>query len=231
LICIAILDSVLVLFGMYPREPVLQSYLKEAVSSGILSLHVFVTTFLQAAHARLDAAALDMLCRIAIEAHYSSNIPILSPAALASERPDAVLVTIQDALFVLQTAYSLPATHFHHFMDSSGELFILLANSFTPLKEMSSGLALACAGEARNFYDQFQHLLPPAVGLALHHLLQGLTLFSNDDITLLRGPQLAQSTLGKDILSPNEGNEVVTCSLLLYSLVGYRILRALQLQT
>ena len=88
----------------------------------MISLPVFVATLLQAARnpELHNAATLDMLCRIALDAHFSTGQPVVA----FDESPILVLGVVQDALSLLEVAYTLPVSHFHQLTTSSSELLI-----------------------------------------------------------------------------------------------------------
>jgi mediator of RNA polymerase II transcription subunit 5 len=219
------IDSVFVLFTSYPGDPILQAYIREAISSGILPLSVYVATFLQAARARLDAATLDGLCKTAIHAHGRTN-PLLS----LLDGADAVLATIQDAIFVLQTAlqtaYAVPTAPLRRLIESSSELVAYLVNSFTSAvnitnaSNITSDASIACAEDAKALLLGFPDFLSPGVQHALQNLVATLNLFTNDESTLFRPIQLAQWSAGKDVLQPGEDSDTVTCALLLSHMAG-----------
>ncbi|KAJ4476775.1 hypothetical protein J3R30DRAFT_3704528 [Lentinula aciculospora] len=118
----SISNSVLILYRSYPGDPALHDYLKYGLKDGMISLAVFVATLLQAArHPELhNAATLDMLCRIALDAHFSSGQPLVA----LDESPIVVLGVVQDALGLLEIAHTLPVSHFHQLTTSSSELLI-----------------------------------------------------------------------------------------------------------
>ncbi|KAJ7070959.1 hypothetical protein C8F01DRAFT_1244634 [Mycena amicta] len=154
----ALSNSVLVLYRSFPGDPVLQEYLKIAFQSQLLSLAVFVSTLLSAARSTElhSPATLDMLCRIALDAHFSSG---QSSADLADyDSPITVLNTLQDALALLRVAHELPMSHFHQLTTSASELVALLFScveiSKGPPAECMALLADANAMLAHNSISQ-----------------------------------------------------------------------------
>lgn len=108
----------------------------------MISLAVFIATLLQAARSPElhNAATLDMLCRIALDAHFSSGQPPVGSVVAFDESPIVVLGVVQDALGLLEIAHSLPVSHFHQLTTSSSELVIrrLFASSrVVPLSHLS----------------------------------------------------------------------------------------------
>lgn len=134
-------DSVLVLYRFYPGDPDLQDYLKFAIQDGLLSIAVFVATLLQAARSpELHApATLNTLCRVALDAHYSSGLPPVGSVVPYGESPITILGTVQDALALLRTAHSLPMSHFHQLTASASELLILLLSCVSDISQVSTG--------------------------------------------------------------------------------------------
>ncbi|ETW87289.1 hypothetical protein HETIRDRAFT_307456, partial [Heterobasidion irregulare TC 32-1] len=218
-------DSVLILLSLYPGDFALQSYLRDAIHDGILSLGVFVTTFLLAARSPdlHDPATLDMLCRIAIESHFSSGLLLSSSSVISfTESPDGILTSIRNALELLKTAHSLPISHFHRLIESVGYLVTLLTSSFTDISKVPRAQAMACAEEIREAQQMFS--LSQDVREALAVFAHHLDIWNDGSSTpILEMPPMhtVQPSLGKgDILAPGTESDVVTCSLMLYHLVS-----------
>ncbi|KAF8973994.1 hypothetical protein BDZ97DRAFT_1777866 [Flammula alnicola] len=199
-------NSVLVLYRSYPGDPGLQDYLKAAIQDGILPVSTFVATLLQAARSSElhIPATLDTLCRIALDAHYSSGQPPIGSVVPFSESPTVVLGTVQDALALLRTAYSLPMSHFHQLTTSVSELVIF---SYP----VSTAQALVHFSDVRQVLDTF---------------VMSLTLLIGDDVKAAREAQMMhtiQFALGKgDILGPSSDTDIITLGLLLNCMVTYR---------
>ncbi|KAI0051771.1 hypothetical protein FA95DRAFT_1534184 [Auriscalpium vulgare] len=216
----AISNSVLILFSSYAGDPSLQGYLKEAIQSDLLSLPIFVTTFLQAARSPElhNAATLDILCRIAIDAQFASGPNPMSTVILFSEGPDLVLATIRDGLVLLKTAYTLPISHFHRLIESVGELLIMLLNSVADVSKASNAQVAACVDDAKGVLQLFP--LNPVVRMALEKFVVSLSSFADADIMGQHQIVPLHSSLTKgDILAPSPENDIVSCSLVLYHLV------------
>ncbi|THH20641.1 hypothetical protein EW146_g766 [Bondarzewia mesenterica] len=216
-----LVHSVLILFSLYPGDFSLQTYLTDAIEDGLLSLGIFVATFLQAARSPElhNPATLDMLCRIAIESHFTSGLLLSSSSLISfSESPDAILASIRDALELLRVAHSLPFSHFHRLLESVGYLVTLLLGSFTEISNVSRAQAMACMEEIRDVLQMFQ--LSQEVREALEVFVQNLGGSSFiRDVQAIRPVQ----SLGKgDILSPGSESDTISCSLMLYHLVSSR---------
>ncbi|KAI0067732.1 hypothetical protein BV25DRAFT_1819150 [Artomyces pyxidatus] len=219
----AISNSVLVLFSSYPGDSTLQGYIREAIQQGLLSLAIFVATFLQAARSPElhNATTLDTLCRIAVESPLSSASSSATAALVFSEGADAILSTIRDALVLLRTAYTLPTSHFHRLLESVGELLMVLLNTFMDSGKCSSTQAIACIDDAKGILQLFP--LNQDVREALEHFVVSLTLVAEEDPTATREVQMMhniQSSLAKgDVLAPGSDTDEVSCGLILYHLV------------
>jgi len=133
-------NSVLVLYRSYPGDPDLQDYLKFAIQDGLLSVAIFTATLLQAARSpELHApTTLDTLCRLALDAHYSSGLPPVGSVVSYGESPITVLGTVQDALALLRTAHSLPMSPYHQLTTSASELVILLLSCVSDISQFST---------------------------------------------------------------------------------------------
>jgi mediator of RNA polymerase II transcription subunit 5 len=169
-------DSVLILCNSYPNNITLGNYLKHAIQDGILSVSVFVATFLQAAHSPdlQNSSTLDLLCRIALDAHYSSGLPPIGSVISYSESPIVLLGTIQDALALLRTAHSLPISH--QLTTSASELVILLLSCVTDISQVSTAQALVHYADASDMLHTLsltpdvRHVLETFV-MSLRHVL------------------------------------------------------------
>lgn len=216
------LDSVLVLFRNYPGDPVLQVYLKYAIQHGLLSLSTFVATFLSAARSPdlHKAATLDILCRVALDAHYASGMPAIGSLVSFTESMVAVLATVQDAMALLRVAHSLPVSHFHQLTTSASELLILLISCVADLAQIPTSQAALIFANAN---DLLQMRLSPEVRQVLENLVLSLSLIIGDDAKAAREAQMVHSmqlALGKnDILGRGSDADIITCSLVLHSLV------------
>jgi mediator of RNA polymerase II transcription subunit 5 len=291
-----------VLYRSYPGDPGLQDYLRAAIADGILPIHVFVSTLLQAARSTElhIPATLDTLCRIALDAHYASGLPPLgsvvplATAAAASvssnppfvpppnsahtgagsasadatqmnignsigtsvssirgiasgasdlRSPTAIMDTVQDALALLHTAYSLQMSHFHQLTTSAGELLVLLVSCVTApggaaavpgtsgdsiLSHATTAQALAHFADATELMRRYR--LAPEAHRVLDSYLSALTLEFGDDVKAAREQQMMHSVqyaLGKgDILGPSSDSDVISLGLLLNYMVCVALFRS-----
>ncbi|KAF7339404.1 Mediator of RNA polymerase II transcription subunit 5 [Mycena sanguinolenta] len=215
-------DSVLILYRSFPGDPDLQEYLKIAIQSDMLSIAVFVSTFLQAARStELHApATLDMLCRVALDAHYSSGLPsVLS----LTDTPVAVSNTLQDALALLRVAHELPISHFHQLATSASELVILLFSA-VDLSQIAPSQAIALFGEASSMITHGS--ISQDVRQILESFALSLGLLIGDDAKAAPEVHMMhsfQSALGKsDTVGSSSNTDTVSFSLALSYLVTHR---------
>ncbi|KAJ7783871.1 hypothetical protein DFH07DRAFT_727526 [Mycena maculata] len=221
----ALSNSVLVLFRSFPGDPDLQDYLKVAIQTGMLSIAVFVSTLLQAARSReLHApATLDMLCRVALDAHYSSGLPSMSAVLSYSDTPITVSNTLQDALALLRVAHELPMSHFHQLSTSASELVILLFSS-ADMSQVPPSQAMVILGDTTSILNH--NSISPDVRQVLESFALSLGLLMGDDAKAAPEAHFMhnfQLALGKsDILGSNSNTDIVSFSLTLSYLVAHR---------
>lgn len=219
-------ETILKLCGTYDADPVLQSYLKGALSNGLLPISVFVANFLQAANSPEihSASTLDRLCRLALDAHYASNLPPSGSLLSLVVPQSTVLNTVHDALVFLRNAYSFPSSKFHRLSASASELVTLLLSCTTNIPHIPTAQAMMYLGEANDILHTIR--LSSDVRQALETFALSLSLLIGDDAKAEREAQLIhtmQLGLGRnDVLDPNTEADTVTCSLLLQSLVSSR---------
>ncbi|KAK7064160.1 mediator of RNA polymerase II transcription subunit 5 [Favolaschia claudopus] len=217
----ALSNSVLILYRSFPGDPDLQEYLKIAIQSE-LPLAVFVSTFLSAARStELHApATLDMLCRTALDAHYSSGIPT---GLSFAETPMTVSNTLQDALALLRVAYELPISHYHQLTTSASELIILLFSA-ADMSQVPPSQAIVLLNDVSTMMthasisqDVRQVLESFALSLGL---LVGDDAKAASDVHLMHSFQLA---LGKtNTVGSSTNTDTVSLSLTLSYLVTHR---------
>ena len=216
-------DSVLVLFRSYPGDPGLRDYLKAAIQDGILPVSTFVATLLQAARSSElhIPATLDILCRIALDAHYSSGRPPIGSVVPFSEPSSVILGTVQDGLALLRTAYSFPISHFCQLTTSASELVILLLSCVSDLSQVSTAQAMVYFEDVNNLLTNYR--LTADVRQVLDTFLMSLTLLIGDDAKAAREAQMThtiQFSLNKgDILGPSSDTDIISLGLLLNYLV------------
>ncbi|KAI0734538.1 hypothetical protein C8Q72DRAFT_770738 [Fomitopsis betulina] len=218
-------NSVLVLFRNYPGDPTLQGYLKCAVKEALLTIPRFVTTFLSAAQSPdlHHTVTLDMLCRVVLDAHYSTGLPALGSIIPYSESASDLLGTVQNAMALLRTAHQLPPSHFHHLTTSASELLTLLISCVSPadISQTPTAQAMMHFAEASDLL-QIQSLLP-AVRQELETFALSLSLLLGDDAKAAREAQMMhtlQLAYSKgDIMGPTSDTDLVTCGLILHSFI------------
>ncbi|KAJ7492546.1 mediator complex subunit Med5-domain-containing protein [Mycena latifolia] len=221
----ALSNSVLVLYRSFPGDPDLQEYLRIGLKSGLLSIAVFVSTLLQAARStELHApATLDMLCRVALDAHYSSGLPSMSAVLSYSDSPMALSNTLQDALALLRVAHELPMSHFHQLTTSASELVILLF-SCADMSQVPPSQAMIILGDAGSMMTH--NAISQDVRQVLESFALSLGLLMGDDAKAAPEAHLMHSfqlALGKsDILGSNSNTDTVSFSLTLSYLVAHR---------
>ena len=181
---ITLIDSVIALCRCsYPGHALLQDYLNHGIDKGMIPVHVYVATFLQATRSPElhDATTLDMLCQIALNAHYSSGMPPIGSVVSYSESPVVVLGTVQDALApVTWTAHSLHMSpnRSQHLISSASELVILLLSCITELSQVSTAQAMAHFADATDMLQTLR--LSPDVRQVLETFVMSLGLLIGD---------------------------------------------------
>ncbi|KAL0072044.1 hypothetical protein AAF712_000967 [Marasmius tenuissimus] len=219
-------NSVLLLFRSYPGDPDLCSYLKYVVQNGMVSVSVFVATFLQAARSpELNhAATLDMLCRIALDTHYSSSLPPVGSLVAYGESPIVISGIIQDAFALLRTAHSLPISHFHQLTTSSAELVVALLSRLTDPSQIPASQAMVHFADVNDLLQNFR--LTQDVRHALESFALLLSLAIGDDARVARESQMIRTEPmirdKGDMVGSNSNTDIVTLSLLLRHLVTFR---------
>ncbi|KAJ4486235.1 hypothetical protein J3R30DRAFT_3655453 [Lentinula aciculospora] len=187
--------SVLILYRSYPGDPALHDYLKYGLKDGMISLAVFVATLLQAArHPELhNAATLDMLCRIALDAHFSSGQPLVA----LDESPIVVLGVVQDALGLLEIAHTLPIS------TTQAAVHYQTANDLLLNFQLSPGL--------REVLEHFERQLRKLMGDDAKHAREAQMMHT------------MQLTLGRgDIVGSSSTNDLISISLTFHALISFR---------
>ncbi|KAH7883678.1 mediator complex subunit Med5-domain-containing protein [Phlebopus sp. FC_14] len=222
----AITDAVLSLCSIHEPDAVLAGYLKHALSDGLLSTSTFTSTFLRAACSSElhNAPTLDMLCRIALDAHYSSGVPPLGSLIPLATPQNDVMATVHDALRFLHHSYTLPSSNFHCLSTSASELATLLLSCVTDVSQVSTTQGMICLGDASDLLHSVR--LSSELRQALEPLALSLSLLIGDDAKATREAQvmhMMQLALGKnDTSGSNAESDTITCSLLLQSLISSR---------
>ncbi|THH04163.1 hypothetical protein EW145_g5729 [Phellinidium pouzarii] len=220
--------SVLELFGLYPAELLLYSYLKYALHNyDLLSLPVFVSTFVESAKSPNlhDASTLDMLCRLIQEEHYSSGLPPeQSLLSIHNSMTSRVLEIVHGSLSLLRVSYTLPSSPFHDLTSSASQLVMLVLSCVGDMSSVSTAQAMMHYAEVLEILQTSQ--LNNEMRSVLETFALSLNMILGDDAKMAQEAQLMQTlqlSLGKgDILGPNSHSDLVTCSLLLRHFVANR---------
>ncbi|KAJ3568067.1 hypothetical protein NP233_g5948 [Leucocoprinus birnbaumii] len=216
-------NSILVLFSSYPGDSELQGYLKHAIHNGVLSLATYVTTFLQAARSPdlHTVATLDLLCRVALEAHYESGMAPIGSVVSFSETPATILNKIQDAMALYRTTFTLPMSHFHQLTHSASQLTALLLSCISDFSQISNTQAAILYTDANDLsgYD-----LDTNLRQMLETFIFSLSLSMGDDMKAAREAQMIQSmqlSMGKTDVQGSD-SDVITFSLVLHQWIHQR---------
>lgn len=219
-------NTILELYRLYPADPTLREYLQLALSDKILSNAVFVSTFIRAARdpELQNGTTLDMLCRLALNAHYTSGLSPTESIIPLADSQVSVLSKVQDALALLRIAHSLPPSNFHHLVLSASELAILLLSCVTDMSQVTAAQAMIYLGDANDVLHSLR--LSPELRQVLEGFVLSLSLLMGDDAKAVRDAQMLhtmQLTMGKnDVLGANVETDTITCGLLLQSLMACR---------
>ncbi|KAF5390177.1 hypothetical protein D9757_002860 [Collybiopsis confluens] len=222
----SISNSVLVLYRSYPGDPALHEYLKYALKEEMISLSVFVATFLEAARSPElhNPSTLDMLCRIALNRYYSLGQSPVGSVVAMDESPIVVLGVVQNAFGLLQIAHSLPVSLFHQLSTSSSELVILLLSCISDMSQVSTAQADLHFQTANTLLQNFR--LSPDLKQILETFVLTLSLVLGDDAKVARETQMMhalQLTLGQgDVVGSSSTTDLVTLSLHFHTLISLR---------
>lgn len=222
----AISNAILELYRLYPADPTLREYLQLALSDGLLSNAIFVSTFIRAARdpELQNGSTLDMLCQLALSTHYTSGLSHAGSIIPSADSQAPVLSKVQDVLALLRIAHSLPPSNFHHLIASTSDLAILLLSCITDMSQVTAAQAMIYLGDANDVLQSLRLL--PELRQVLEGFVLSLSLLMGDDAKAVRDAQMLhtmQLTMGKnDVLGANVETDTVTCGLLLQSLVACR---------
>lgn len=234
----------LLLYRSYPGETVLRDYLRQAIQAGLLSVAVFISTFLQAARSLelRNSLTLDLLCRLALDGHYSSGLPPRGSVVHFDESSITTLGTIQDALVLLRAAHTLPELNSHQLTLSASELVILLLSCVNDMSQISTAQAMVqytdandmlhtinLSHDVRQVLETFVLSLRCICSFGLQNgILIHLSLLIRDDEKAAREAEMMhtiQMALGKgDEMGHGSEKDTTSCSLLLHTLVCRRSL-------
>lgn len=191
----------------------------------MLSLATYVTTFLQAARSPdlHTVATLDLLCRVALEAHYASGMSPIGSIVSYTETPATVLNKIQDAVALLRTAYTLPVSHFHQSVTASAsQLLVLLLSCVSDLSQISNTQAAMHYADANDLL-MMNYRLEPEVRQMLESFVIALSISMGDDVKAAREAQMIQSmqlSTGKADVQGSDA-DVITFSLVFHQWVCF----------
>ncbi|KDQ16801.1 hypothetical protein BOTBODRAFT_240711 [Botryobasidium botryosum FD-172 SS1] len=123
--------GIVTLFTAYPANSTLEDYLQVALESKLIPLPIFSESFLEFACPSLqDSATLDIICRLVLNSHYTTNSPSPLGTLISSSAPISfTLDIIQKSLQFLRKSYTLPQSHIHPLTQSASELVRLLLSS------------------------------------------------------------------------------------------------------
>lgn len=216
-------DTILELYRLYPADPTLREYLQLALSDGLLSNTVFISTFLRSARDPdlQNVSTLDMLCRLALNTHYTSGLPPIGSIIPLADSQVSVLSRVQDSLALLRIAHSFLPSNFHHLILSASELTILLLSCVTDMSQVPTAQAMIYLGDVNDVLHSLR--LSPELRQVLENFVLSLSLLMGDDAKAVRDAQMLhtmQLTMGKiDVLDANVETDTITCGLLLQGLV------------
>jgi len=212
-----------VLFSSYPGDTELQGYLKHAIDDGVLSLATYVTTFLQAARSPdlHTVATLDLLCQVALEAHYRSEMAPIGSVVSFAETPATILNKIQDAMALLRTTYTLPISPFHQLNNSASQLTALLLSCVSDFSQISNTQAAMLYTDVNDLLTSYQ--LETEIRPMLETFGFSLSLSMGDDVKAAREAQMIQSmqlSMGKTDVQGSD-SDIITFGLTFHEWVGY----------
>lgn len=220
-------DAVLDLFCLYPADLLLCSYIKHGLrDSGLISLPAFIVSFLEPSKlpSLHDTSTLSMLCRLILEEHYASALPpeqsLLGPQNATTSK---VLDLVDGALGLLRISYTLPTSSFHNPIPSASQLVMLLLSCVSDMTSVTTAQARKLFLVVNEILQMIQ--LDGELRAVLESLSLSLSLILGDDAKMAQELQQTQSlqlSLGKgDVFGPNSQTDIVSCSLLLRSLVRH----------
>lgn len=194
------------------------------MQQNILSLAVFIATFLSAARSLelQNVATLDMLCRLALEQHYSSGLPPVGSIISFTQPLASVLTTVRDAMELARISHSLVPNNFHRLTNSASELMVLLIGPLRDVSQIPATQALHMLGEAHQLHQNPR--LSPDVKHVLEELIYSLSLIAGDEKATREAEMIhtLQLAMGRSDIggTDSSGRDAITCGLLLQSLVS-----------
>jgi mediator of RNA polymerase II transcription subunit 5 len=161
-----------------------------------------------------------MLCRLALNAHYTSGLPPVESIIFPTDSQVSILSRVQDALALLRVAHSFPPSNFHHLVLSASELAILLLSCVTDMSQITTAQAMIYLGDANDVLHSLR--LSPELRQVLEGFVLSLSLLMGDDAKAVRDAQMLhtmQLTMEKIDVIDNVETDTITCGLLLQGLV------------
>ncbi|OCB85645.1 hypothetical protein A7U60_g7295 [Sanghuangporus baumii] len=166
-----------------------------------------------------------MLCRLIQEEHYASALPpeqsLLSAQNASTSK---VLDLVNGALGFLRVSYTLPTSSFHNPIPSTSQLVMLLLSCVSDMTSVTTAQARQLFLEVNETLQMIQ--LDGELRAVLESFALSLSMILGDDAKMAQELQQTQSlqlSLGKgDVFGPNSQTDIVTCSLMLRSLVENR---------
>ena len=212
----------LALFSDYPGDPALHAYLKCAIRTEQVSVNTFIRTFLFAANSLSmhNVSTLDMLCKLALDCHYD---PLLNPSGsppFPKDPPIVISDAVRNGMALLKIACEISSTHFHELTESASSLLLLLLASVSDYvaAQFTPNQIVTHIADARDLASHPR--IPPHTKQMLEQFALSLSFLLGDDAKAAREAQMMHSTLGRSqTIVPNSDSDIVSCSLLLRSLV------------
>ena len=133
------------LLDEYPRDRSLQVYLRKAITSGILPLHVFVNKLLTPPFIGAgvsELSTLDTLCQLALVTHIARNPGALIPKGVPLEE---TLQVARNAIRLVLLSFGTPTspTFPHSLSTSAPDLLCLILDSLSDPSALPSSQAAA----------------------------------------------------------------------------------------
>ncbi|KZS93088.1 hypothetical protein SISNIDRAFT_486020 [Sistotremastrum niveocremeum HHB9708] len=222
----AICGALFSLFPSYPSEA-LVDYSRHALVNDLVPLSSFVVHFLRAARNPMmhNTATIDLLVRLILERHYANHqLTALGSVVAFNEPVLGVLAMVQDGLWLVRTAYTLPISSFHQPLQPICQLLVLILSCVGDMSHISTNDAVTYYTEASDvlhtltFQTDLRH--------SLDMFLVALNLVLGDEAKVARETDLIhamQMAIGRyDIVAPGVGSDLVSSGLIVYHLLIHR---------
>lgn len=168
-----------------------------------------------------NTATVDLLVRLILDLHYASQLSALGSIVAFSEPVIGVLSMVQDGLWLIRAAYSLPISSFHQPLQPICQLLALVLSCVGDMSQVSTTDAMACFADASDilhtltFQTELRH--------SLDMFLVSLNLVLGDEAKVAREAELIhamQMAIGRyDIVAPEVGSDLVSGGLIVHHLV------------